>query len=127
MKPLTDATAITSKKGRSRSADTDGAERAKQAGSTVSPAAGRADAAIAALLATLSSPVLLTLWLLVKSDGGPGLYRQERIGKDGRLFNIYKFRTMVPDAADQLEQLLALKPSIREEWAKDQKLITLLI
>jgi len=40
-------------------------------------------------------PVLPFLALLIKLDSrGPVFFRQLRIGKDGRLFNIYKFRTM---------------------------------
>lgn len=41
----------------------------------------------------------LAVWL---SSGRPVLFRQERVGESGRLFAIYKFRTMVPDA-DQLQ------------------------
>lgn len=45
------------------------------------------------------SPLLLVTAILVKlSSPGPIFYRQERMGRDGRLFNIYKFRTMRTDA-----------------------------
>jgi lipopolysaccharide/colanic/teichoic acid biosynthesis glycosyltransferase len=45
------------------------------------------------------SPVLLMVALAVKwSSPGPVLYRARRVGKDGRLFNLYKFRSMVVDA-----------------------------
>src|ERR1700733_5342212 len=48
----------------------------------------------------LLSPVLLLAALVVKcSSPGPILYRARRVGKDGRFFNVYKFRTMVVDAA----------------------------
>ena len=40
-------------------------------------------------------------------DGGPVLYRQERVGRDGRRFKVLKLRTMVPDASAQLEHLAA--------------------
>ena len=47
------------------------------------------------------SPVLLVLAVLVKvSDGGPVLFRQQRVGKDGRPFYIVKFRSMVENADD---------------------------
>jgi lipopolysaccharide/colanic/teichoic acid biosynthesis glycosyltransferase len=43
----------------------------------------------------LVGPVFLVVWLLVKlDDGGPVFYRQERVGRLGRLFRIIKFRTM---------------------------------
>jgi lipopolysaccharide/colanic/teichoic acid biosynthesis glycosyltransferase len=43
-------------------------------------------------------PFGLIAALLVKLDGGPVFYRQERLTRDGKIFNIIKFRTMVPDA-----------------------------
>jgi exopolysaccharide biosynthesis polyprenyl glycosylphosphotransferase len=61
-------------------------------------------AALAALLAL--SPVLLVLALIVKRDSpGPALFRQARIGKDGRVFGMYKFRSMVVDAEARLAGL----------------------
>src|SRR5439155_14876150 len=48
----------------------------------------------------LLSPLFLLLALLVKSeDGGPVFFRQERVGYRGRPFHLWKFRTMVADAA----------------------------
>ncbi len=47
----------------------------------------------------LLAPLLALLGLLVKAeDGGPVLFKQERVGYRGRRFRIWKFRTMVPDA-----------------------------
>jgi exopolysaccharide biosynthesis polyprenyl glycosylphosphotransferase len=47
----------------------------------------------------LLAPVLLGIALLVKATGpGPVLYRQERVGREGRPFSMLKFRTMVPGA-----------------------------
>jgi lipopolysaccharide/colanic/teichoic acid biosynthesis glycosyltransferase len=54
------------------------------------------------------SPVLLLVALCIKlSDHGPILYRQQRVGKGGRLFWMLKFRTMVVDA-DKNGQLLTV-------------------
>jgi undecaprenyl phosphate N,N'-diacetylbacillosamine 1-phosphate transferase len=48
----------------------------------------------------------LVLWLLVRAKlGGPALFRQERPGRYGRIFTLYKFRTMT-DAVDEDGQLL---------------------
>jgi exopolysaccharide biosynthesis polyprenyl glycosylphosphotransferase len=45
------------------------------------------------------SPFLLVIGLLVRmEDGGTSFYRQTRIGKDGKPFRLYKFRTMIPNA-----------------------------
>jgi lipopolysaccharide/colanic/teichoic acid biosynthesis glycosyltransferase len=47
----------------------------------------------------LLAPLLALLALLIKAeDGGPVLFKQERVGYRGRRFRIWKFRTMVPDA-----------------------------
>ena len=49
-------------------------------------------------LALLASPMLLVA-LLIKVDGpGPVFFRQDRVGRFGRVFRIHKFRTMVADA-----------------------------
>ncbi len=46
----------------------------------------------------LLGPLLGAIAVGVMADGGPALFRQERMGRDGRLFELLKFRTMVPDA-----------------------------
>lgn len=60
------------------------------------------------VLIALSSPLLLGLALMVKygPDGrGPAIFKQERVGKDGQLFMLYKFRTMVVNAEARLQEL----------------------
>ena len=46
----------------------------------------------------IASPLMLIIALLIKSDGGSVLYRQKRLTKDGRVFEILKFRSMCMDA-----------------------------
>ena len=60
------------------------------------------DFTLAAIGLMVTSPVWLVLALLVKcSDGGPVFYREQRVGLGGRLFWIWKFRTMVVNADQQ--------------------------
>ncbi len=56
------------------------------------------------------SPIFLIIAIAVRSDGGPAFYSQERVGKDGKLFRIYKFRSMCvnADSPEMLAKLAAL-------------------
>jgi exopolysaccharide biosynthesis polyprenyl glycosylphosphotransferase len=69
---------------------------------------GLFDRFVAAAALILLSPLLLlfgaTIWL---SDRGPALFTQVRVGKNGRVFRIFKFRTMVVDADKLKPQLIA--------------------
>jgi len=68
------------------------------------------------------SPLILcvAVWLWV--TGGPILFGHQRIGKGGRPFNCYKFRTMVPNADQVLERLFEREPDLRIEWVLNHKL-----
>ena len=44
------------------------------------------------------SPILLVVWALISCTGGKAIYKQERVGYQGKSFMIYKFRTMKKDA-----------------------------
>lgn len=57
-----------------------------------------------------------------QGDYGPIMYTQQRIGKDGKLFTIYKYRTMVENADQILEELMEKDPAIREEYIINKKL-----
>ncbi|MBS1838038.1 MAG: sugar transferase [Actinobacteria bacterium] len=64
------------------------------------------DVAAASILLILTTPILLVAAVLIRATSGPGvLFRQQRVGKDGRLFRLYKLRTMVPDAEALLAEL----------------------
>jgi lipopolysaccharide/colanic/teichoic acid biosynthesis glycosyltransferase len=81
------------------------------------------DFVIALVAAVAFSPVFLLITILVKlQDGGPVLFRQQRIGQDGQRFSCLKFRSMRPDAEAYLAKLLATSPDLREQWEQDHKL-----
>ncbi len=64
------------------------------------------DVVASVLLLVLSAPLMLVAALAIKlGDRGPVLFRQSRVGLDGRPFTLYKLRTMVPDAEERLVDL----------------------
>ena len=66
------------------------------------------DILVSGLGLLLLAPLLLVIAVIVRlSSRGPVLFRQERVGRDGRLFRILKFRTMVVDAERRGLQLTA--------------------
>ncbi|MDU3949206.1 MAG: undecaprenyl-phosphate galactose phosphotransferase WbaP [Haemophilus parainfluenzae] len=68
------------------------------------------------------SPVLLYLYFAVKKDGGNAIYGHPRIGRNGKTFNCLKFRSMVVNSKEVLDELLRTDPEARAEWEKDFKL-----
>jgi exopolysaccharide production protein ExoY len=67
-------------------------------------------------------PTVLILAALVALDGHAPFYRQSRLGRGGRVFTIWKLRSMVPDAERRLLEHLAADPRARSEWDTFQKL-----
>ena len=58
----------------------------------------------------------------ILGDRGPIFFSQERIGRYGKKFKMYKFRSMVVDAEERLEKLLEEDEETRKEWEENQKL-----
>lgn len=73
-------------------------------------------------LALVFSPILLFVVVSLYCEGGNVLFGHTRIGKGGKAFKVYKFRTMVPKADELLPLLLAADPDLRTEWHRDHKL-----
>jgi exopolysaccharide production protein ExoY len=68
-------------------------------------------------------PLLVGIIVTIRiTDGGPAIFAQQRIGRNGRPFRCLKFRTMVRDADRALQSHLASSPLARREWQDHQKL-----
>jgi lipopolysaccharide/colanic/teichoic acid biosynthesis glycosyltransferase len=80
------------------------------------------DIAGALALAVVFAPAMLGVTALLARGGGPVLFPHHRIGYRGRSFRCYKFRSMVTDADQQLEDMLAANPVLRAEWEETRKL-----
>jgi len=77
-------------------------------------------------LVILAAPIIVVtvaiLALLVALDSGKPFYCQDRVGRDGRIFRMWKLRSMVHNADEQLEAFLDENPDARNEWDLNQKL-----
>lgn len=76
----------------------------------------------AIVLVLVFSPLILTVALLLRREGGPIIYRHRRVGRDGKFFECLKFRSMVPNADRVLRDLLEERPEMKAEWVRDHKL-----
>ena len=65
--------------------------------------------------------VIISILIMLDSSGGP-IYGQTRIGRGGRRFKAYKFRTMVRNADQLLQDYLEKSPELRAEWRAMHKL-----
>ena len=97
---------------------------------TVAPAGGLyrgfgktlLDKAFALLFGLIALPLVLVACAFVARDGHSPFYSQKRIGRNGRIFKMWKIRTMVVDADRKLAEHLEADPVAREEWTRYQKL-----
>jgi len=80
------------------------------------------DVLLVLLAAPIVLPLILILAALVRRDGGPAFFVQERVGAGGRIFRMWKLRSMSIDAEARLEELLAKDVKARMEWNRTQKL-----
>jgi exopolysaccharide biosynthesis polyprenyl glycosylphosphotransferase len=68
------------------------------------------DIAVSATLLMMLAPLLLAIAIYIMVDSGrPVFFRQKRVGKEGKLFTMLKFRTMVTDAEERLGDLVDLE------------------
>ncbi|HKY19222.1 MAG TPA: sugar transferase [Rhizomicrobium sp.] len=69
----------------------------------------------------LSAPVMVLIFLVLSVFGNP-VFMQRRVGRGGKLFSCYKFRTMVNGAEQVLAEYLRNNPAAQEEWRRTFKL-----
>jgi Undecaprenyl-phosphate galactose phosphotransferase WbaP len=78
---------------------------------------------LAILLSVLVSPLLLCICIAITLEGKGGIiYKQVRVGRGGREFTVWKFRTMIPDADQTLQDCLESDPQLQKEWISNQKM-----
>lgn len=68
------------------------------------------------------SPLLIYIYMEVKKDGGPAIYGHDRVGINGKTFKCLKFRSMVVNSKEILDELLKNDPKAKEEWDATFKL-----
>lgn len=80
------------------------------------------DIIISLLSLILLSPLFLIIVVLIRLDSkGKAFYKHKRIGKNGEIIYLYKFRSMYSDSKERLEELLK-DPKIKKEWEENYKL-----
>jgi Undecaprenyl-phosphate galactose phosphotransferase WbaP len=81
------------------------------------------DFLVGLVLYILLSPLLLLMTLFIRLDSpGPAIFTQERLGKGGKVFRCYKFRTMTNDAEERLPGLLESSQASQHEYLHHHKL-----
>lgn len=81
------------------------------------------DLLLCILTLMITLPLFLIIALLIKLDSPGGIiFTQKRMGQNGKIFEIYKFRTMESDAEEKLEILLQQNQDLREEYERYHKL-----
>lgn len=74
------------------------------------------------LIAMLAPLFLLIALMIFVSDGGAPIFLHRRVGRDGKIFPCFKFRSMCVNAEAQLEQHLSTNPVLLNRWLSDHKL-----
>ncbi len=80
------------------------------------------DIAVVVISIPFVAPLIAFMALWVMRDGGTAFYRQDRVGRGGKIYQMWKLRTMVVDADKALGAYLATCPEAAAEWQLTQKL-----
>lgn len=77
---------------------------------------------IVGIIVLLPLTIILFIANIIAKDNGPLFYTQNRIGKNGKIFKLYKFRSMCVGADEKLKTYLAENEEARKEYKKYKKL-----
>ena len=81
------------------------------------------DVSLALILLVVFAPVVCLVAVVIRMSGpGPVVFKHARVGRWGRIFPCFKFRTMHADAPERLRALLASDAALARQWADRQKL-----
>lgn len=80
------------------------------------------DIVVSSFFLVILSPLFIYISIKVSRDGGSPFYGHERVGKNRKLFKCYKFRSMIKNSKEVLDELLAANPEAKAEWENDFKL-----
>jgi len=73
------------------------------------------------LIILLPIIIIVKVISLISGDTGSIFYSQDRIGKDGKIFKLYKFRSMIPNADEKLKEILANNEDLAKEYNEYKK------
>lgn len=74
------------------------------------------------MLIIIPVSIVVIILIMVESPGAAPIFKHYRVGKDGKLFPCYKFRSMIPKAQEKLKVYLKNNPEAQKEWNKYFKL-----
>ncbi len=74
------------------------------------------------LMLLAPATIIVAILNFINKENGPIFYAQKRVGKDGKMFKMYKFRTMIVDADKKLNEILEKDEALRKEWEENRKL-----
>lgn len=81
------------------------------------------DITVSLIFLPLLMPLIGIIGILIRLETpGPTIYAHDRLGKNGKTFRCYKFRTMLKDAEDTLKEILGNNEQFRSEWEKNWKI-----
>jgi len=81
------------------------------------------DFIISLILLLISMPLMIIIYIIIKVfDKTNPVYKQQRVGKDGKMFYLYKFKTMKDISKEEFESYLNKNPQAKSEWEVFKKL-----